>query len=222
MIKALIFDFDGLILDTETPYIAVWKQIFEEYGFEYPKEQWSLTVGGWGESTFDPAAELYKLTGSKLDVPAIRARHEQQSAELILQEPILPGVKQCLADGKRLGLRMAVASSSECSWVEPHLARLGLKSYFAKIITGDDVAPGRTKPHADIFEKAVVELAVQAKEALVFEDSPNGIKAAKAAGLWVVGIPNPSTTQLQMEGADVLLRSLADVPLEDLLRRIPA
>lgn len=222
MIKALIFDFDGLILDTETPYIAVWKEIFAEHGFEYPKEQWSLTVGGWGESTFDPAAELYKLSGTKVDLADIRRRHEEQSAELILREPVLPGVKQYLEDGQRLGLRLVIASSSERTWVEPHIARLGLIHYFEKIITGDDVAPGRTKPHADIFEKVLSELTLLPKEAVVLEDSPNGIKAAKAAGLFVVGIPNPSTEQLQMEGADVRLRSLADMPLEELLRRIPA
>ncbi len=219
MIKALIFDFDGLILDTETPYIAVWKEIFAEHGFQYPKEQWSLTVGGWGASTFDPAAELYKLAGAKIDLAAIRRRHEEQSAELILQEPVLPGVKQYLEDGKRLGVRLAIASSSERSWVEPHIARLGLTHYFEKIITGDDVAPGRTKPHADVFEKALSELGLPPREAVVLEDSPNGILAAKAAGLFVVGIPNPSTEQLRMEGADLLLRSLADMPLEDLLRR---
>ncbi len=222
MIKALIFDFDGLILDTETPYIAVWKQIFADYGFEYPKEQWSLTVGGWGASTFDPGAELYNLTGASLDLAAVRKRHEEQSAELILQEPVLPGVKQYLADGQRLGLQLAIASSSERAWVEPHLARLGLMHYFAKIITGDDVPPGRTKPHADIFQEALSALGLQPKEGLVFEDSPNGIKAAKAAGLWVVGIPNPSTAQLEMQGADVLLHSLAEMPLDELLRRLPA
>lgn len=222
MIKALIFDFDGLILDTETPYIEVWKEIFAENGFEYPKEQWSLTIGGWGESTFDPAAELYKLSGSKIDLEGLRRRHQARSDQLILQEPVLPGVKQYLADGQRLGVRLAIASSSERSWVVPHLSRLGIVQYFEKIITGDDVAPGRTKPHADIFQKALAALALRPEEAVVLEDSPNGIKAAKAAGMFVVGIPNPSTEQLQMEGADILLRSLADMPLEELLRRVPA
>ncbi len=221
MIKALIFDFDGLILDTETPYIAVWQQIFAEYGLEYPKEQWALTLGGWGESTFDPAAELHKLTGSRLDLASLRVRHQQQSDAMILEEPVLPGVQQYLIDAQRLGLLCAIGSSSERTWVEPHLIRLGLRQYFAKVITGDDVPPGRTKPHADIFEKALSALAIQPKEGLVLEDSPNGIRAAKAAGLWVVGIPNPSTAQLQMEGADVLLRSLADMPLEELLKHLP-
>lgn len=219
MIKALIFDFDGLILDTETPEVAVWRQIYAEHGFDYPVEKWSLTIGGWGETAFDPGAALYKLAGPDLDLEAVRAKQREQSGALILQEAVLPGVLGYLSDAAQYGLRLAIASSSERAWVEPHLSRLGIKKYFEKITCGDDVPPGHTKPLPDIYLKALSELRLQANEAVVLEDSPNGVRAAKAAGLFVVMVPNPTTAQLPMERADIQLKSLADLPLKDLLAR---
>ncbi len=218
MVKALIFDFDGLILDTETPEIEAWKAIYAEHGLEYPLEQWSLTVGGWDDSTFDAGAELHRLVGPTLDLEEARERQRQRSSAWILQEPVLPGVMDYLSEARRLGLRMAIASSSERAWVEPHLVRLGLKDYFEKIICGDDVAGGHTKPHPDVFLRALTEMKLAPEEAVVLEDSPNGVKAAKAAGLFVVAVPNPMTVQLPMAGADIVLKSLSDLPLEHLLR----
>ena len=219
MIKALIFDFDGLILDTETPEVAVWKAIYAEHGFEYPLEKWSQTVGGWGETVFDPGAALHELAGPALDLGRVRAKHREQSTALILQEPILPGVTDYLVEARRLGLRMAIASSSERAWVEPHLVRLGLRQYFEKMVCGDDVPAGHTKPFPDLYLKALNELEIGPDEAVVLEDSPNGVRAARAAGLFVVAIPNPTTSQLPMDGANVTLKTLADLPLKELLAR---
>lgn len=219
--KALIFDFDGLILDTETPEIDVWKGIYGEHGQPYPMDLWSQIIGGWGNTDFDPAVELQRLSGKPMDLEAIRRRHRQESDALILSYPVRPGVNEVLASAQRLGLRCAIASSSDRSWVEPHLQRLGLISYFEKIVTGDDVARGRTKPHPDIYMKALEALKLQAREALVIEDSPNGIKAAHAAGLRVVGVPNPVTAPLNLD-ADLVLSSLAELPLEEMFRRVEA
>ncbi len=199
--------------------IAVWKAIYAEHGFDYPMEKWSQTVGGWGASTFDPGAHLHKLTGSTLNLDAVRARHEEQCNALILKEPVMPGVVDYVLQAPGLGLRLAVASSSERTWVEPHLARLGLKDQFEKIICGDDIEPGRTKPYPDVYLKALSEMRIGPDEAVVLEDSPNGLRAAKAAGMFVVLVPNPTTSQLPMDGADITLKSLADLPLQELLAR---
>ena len=220
MIKALIFDFDGLILDTETPEIAVWKTIYAEHGFEYPLEKWSQTVGGWGASTFDAGAALHQLAGSALDLDEIRRRQREQSTALILQEPVLPGVMDYLLQAPHFGLQLAIASSSERAWVEPHLERLGIKRCFAQITCGDDVQSGRTKPHPDVYLKVLSELGIGPEEGVVLEDSPNGVRAAKVAGLFVVAVPNPTTAQLPMNGADITLKSLADLPLRELLARV--
>lgn len=219
-IRALIFDFDGLILDTETPLVDVWKSIYAENGFEYPKEHWSITIGGWGNGHFDPAAALHELSSGKLDYETLRKRGDDESNAIINASPVMPGGREILAAGRRRGLRLAIASSSERAWVEPHLARLGLLEYFDKVVCGDDVAPGRTKPFPDVFLKALSELHLGADEALVLEDSPNGITAARQAGLAVVAIPNPVTRLLPMEGADLMLNSLADMPLDEILERV--
>jgi len=218
-IVALIFDFDGLILDTETPEVDVWKAIFAEHGCEYPMEEWSQLIGGWGNTDFDPAVTLQERSGKVLDLEALRKRHRTASDTLILRAPVLEGVRELLDASLRLNLRRAVASSSESAWVEPHLKRLGLLPLFEKVITGDDVAPGRTKPHPDIFLKTLEAMRLRPEQALVLEDSPNGVNAAHTAGIRVVAVQNPVTSTLPMK-AELVLRSMAELPLEEILKRV--
>jgi len=217
-IKALIFDFDGLILDTESPEFDVWQAIYREHGQELAPETWGQIVGGWGASQFDAAEHLAELAGDGLNIEELRARHKSESDALVLQQPILPGVVAYLDEARFLGLRLTIASSSPRSWVvDTHLIRLGLAGRFDTIICRDDVLPGRTKPHPDLFLKALDAVNVQAHEAIVFEDSPNGVKAARAAGIYVVSVPNPFTALLKVDGANLTLKSLTDIPLLNLL-----
>jgi len=216
-IKALLFDFDGLILDTETTEFRVWQSIYREYGQEMLPETWGQVIGGYGISNFDGAVHLADLVGDEANVDELRARFRSESDALILQQPVLPGVVDYLSDARRLGLLLAIASSSPHSWVDTHLARLGLADRFDVTICGDDVPPGRTKPHPDLFLKALDAVNVNADEAIVFEDSPNGIKAARAAGIFVVRVPNPVTTLLNTDGANLTLESLAQISLDEML-----
>lgn len=220
-IKSLIFDFDGLILDTETTIINVWKSIYAEHGFKYPMDLGLQIVGGWGASTFDEADYLHELAHDSLDVHALRLRHRKECDTLFLDQPICDGVKDYLTAAQGLNLRLAIASSSRHSWVEPHLTRLGLIRYFDKIICGDDVPAGRTKPKPDIYFKVLEELQVTSAEAVVFEDSPNGVKAAHDVGIYVVAVPNETTSLMSIEGADLTLKSLSSLSLEDLIMNIP-
>jgi HAD superfamily hydrolase (TIGR01509 family) len=218
--KALLFDFDGLILDTETAEFHVWQSIYREYGQEMLAETWGQVVGGYGLSNFDGAIHLVELVGNGLNARELHARYRSESDALILQQPVLPGVVDYLDDARRLGLRLAVASSSPHSWVDTHLARLGLADRFDVIICRDDVPPGRTKPHPDLFLKALDALGVKADEAIVFEDSPNGVNAARAAGIFVVAVPNPITTLLKTNGANLTLDSLAQISLVEMLNEL--
>ncbi|MBN2115778.1 MAG: HAD family hydrolase [Anaerolineales bacterium] len=220
MVKALIFDFDGLILDTETPDYQVWQAIYREHGFELPHEEWGRIIGGYGLSNFDAAEHLSFLTQGGLDSVSLRDRHHSESAALTLAQPILPGVMDYLRAAKRLGLRLAIASSSPHSWVDTHMKRLALFDYFEKVICQDDVAAGRTKPNPDLFLLALDRLQVRKNEAIVFEDSPNGVTAARSAGIFVVAVPNPITSLLPFEGADLTLTSLADLSLPQLLSKV--
>lgn len=218
MLQSLIFDFDGLILDTETPEVDVWQAIFREHGHELPVDEWMKTVGGYGISTYDAAAHLSSLTG--LDPAPLRVRYRAESDEIIHAKPVQPGVMNILDEARRRGLRLAVASSSPHAWVDSHLARLGLAARFDKVICSEDVAPGRTKPNPDIFLKALEQLQVEKDAAVVFEDSPNGVKAARAAGVFVVAVPNPLTARMGVTGADWTVNSLAELSLDVLEHRL--
>ncbi|HEY2981918.1 MAG TPA: HAD family hydrolase, partial [Anaerolineales bacterium] len=150
-IQALVFDFDGLIVDTETPELDTWQAIYAGHGFEFPVERWGQIVGGHGHSEFDAASHLKELARDGLDASGLRARFRSESGALILTQPVLPGVLDVLDAARRLSLRTAIASSSPHSWVDAHLARLGLFDRFEAIICADNVPPGRTKPNADLY-----------------------------------------------------------------------
>jgi HAD superfamily hydrolase (TIGR01509 family) len=219
-IKALLFDFDGLILDTETPDYEVWCSIYREHGFELPREEWGGIIGGTGLSQFDAAEHLSILLQGQLDSVSLRDRHQNESRAILLAQEIMPGVMNYFHEAKRLGLKLAIASSSPHSWVDTHAKRLGIFDYFDKVICADDVPMGRTKPNPDLFLLALDQLKVHSQEAIVFEDSPNGVRAAHAAGIFVVAVPNSVTSQLSIENANLLLRSLADLPLHELLNTL--
>lgn len=218
MIKALIFDFDGLILDTETPEVLVWQSIYNEHGFELPVEEWEKTVGGYGISDFDPARNLSLLSQGRLDPAALRARYRLEADAIIHTNPILPGIMDMIHAGKKHGLQVAIGSSSPHSWVDTHTQRLGIFDLFDSITCQDDVAPGKTKPHPDIYLKALETLQVDKAEAVVFEDSPNGVLASKRAGIFVVAVPNPLTAKMNVQG-DLTVSSLAGLTLQDLMNR---
>ncbi|HSO13018.1 MAG TPA: HAD-IA family hydrolase [Anaerolineales bacterium] len=220
MLKALIFDFDGLILDTETPEVDVWTEIYAEHGFDFPFNDWVQTVGGYGISNFDAAEHLSLLSQRRLDPASMRARHRLGSDALTHTRPVMPGVLDYIHEAKRIGLKLAIASSSQHVWVDGHTKRLGIFDYFDKVICSDDVGAGRTKPNPDLFLTALNQLQVQKNEAVVFEDSPNGVKAANRAGIFVVAVPNLLTSKLRIEGADLTLKSLSDLPLSLLMSKV--
>jgi HAD superfamily hydrolase (TIGR01509 family) len=220
MLKALIFDFDGLILDTETPEVDVWTEIYAEHGFDFPFNDWVQTVGGYGISNFDAAEHLSLLSQRRLDPASMRARHRLGSDALTHARPVMPGVLDYIHEAKRIGLKLAIASSSQHAWVDGHTKRLGIFDHFDKVICSDDVGAGRTKPNPDLFLTALNQLQVQKNEAVVFEDSPNGVKAANRAGIFVVAVPNLLTSKLRIEGADLTLKSLSDLPLSLLMSKV--
>ena len=220
MIKALIFDFDGLILDTETPDYLTWQIIYEEHGFELPHDEWGKIIGGYGLSDFDAAEHLSLLSQGQLDSASLRARQRVDCDSSIVRASILPGVLETIHAAKRLGLKLAIASSSQHAWVDTHTKRLGIFDHFDAVICSDDVGIGRTKPNPDLFLLALNQLQVQKDAAVVFEDSPNGVLAANRAGIFVVAVPNPVTALLVIEGANLIMSTLSELPLVKLLDKV--
>jgi len=211
-VQAIVFDFDGLILDTELPHYNTVKDEFEEHGVELRLDDWLRNIGRadhphWTEWLED-------ALGAPIEREVVQARRYAKYHELVLRNEVLPGVLDLLDQADERGIPAAVASSSPTDWVVPHLERLGLRSRLQAVRTLDDVE--RAKPWPDVFLAAVTALGALPQHAVAFEDSHNGSKAAKAAGMWCVVAPNELTRIQDFSHADLVVDSLADVHLDDL------
>lgn len=217
MIKALIFDFDGLILDTEESEFQSWQEMYEELGAHLPLERWAVLIGGPAEH-FDVYEYLEEQIGRAVEREEIALRRRKRHDELLALKTVLPGVETYIIEAKQLGLKLGVASSSSRAWVTGHLGRLGLLQHFDYIRCGNEVE--HKKPYPDLYLAVLAGLNVQGDEAIVLEDSPNGVWAAQRAGIFCVAIPNPITGQLSLEHADLQLKSMADMPLGELIAHV--
>jgi HAD superfamily hydrolase (TIGR01509 family) len=216
MIRAVIFDFDGLILDTEEPVFRSWVEVYEEHGEQLPFERWVEIVGSTTIG-FHPQRHLEELIGRPLPQEVLDRRIGRRT-EYVQAKELLPGVLQHLEEARTLGLKLGVASSSTTGWVKGHLARLGILDRFHCLRCRDDVA--NVKPAPDLYLAVLECLGVAAAEAFAIEDSPNGIMAAKQAGLRCVAIPNTITAGLDLSRADVVLGALSEVTLSELVTRV--
>ncbi|HXV37421.1 MAG TPA: HAD family hydrolase [Myxococcota bacterium] len=212
MIRALVFDFDGLIVDTESSVYEAWRRIYAQHGQELPKQRWQARIGTDG-AAFDPLAELRERVDQPLDVERIqRSRMEFHRAQIALLGQ-LPGVRECLEHARASSLATAIASSSPLAWVSEHIERLGLSHYFDALVTIEQV--GAAKPAPDLYLRATELLEVDPEHAIAIEDSPNGVAAAKAAGLYCLAVPGPMTRDLSFDAADAVLHSLDALPARE-------
>src|SRR5437763_539869 len=132
MIRGVVFDFDGLILDTETPSFQAWREVYERYGGVLEESDWHIAIGT--AYPIDPYALLRKRATSVVPLDdEVRAAKRQREQELIAAERVLPGVLRWLDHAIALGLRLGVASTSSPEWVEGHLDQLGLRARFAVV-----------------------------------------------------------------------------------------
>lgn len=215
--QALVFDFDGLILDTESALFASTATVFDDHGLDLDADWWAAEILGTAEHPHWTEILAGRL-GRPLDDhdAVVEARNERYHEALAL-EAVRPGVVELLHDARAGGIATAVASSSPRYWVEGHLDRLGLASSFDAVRTRDDVAAGRTKPAPDLFLLACDAVRADPSRSVALEDSPNGVRAAKAAGMTVVGVAAGLTAGLPLAGADLVVPSLAEVTLEELV-----
>jgi HAD superfamily hydrolase (TIGR01509 family) len=216
-IKGLIFDFDGLILDTELPEFTAWQEIYSTYGAEITLEEWAACVGTTQE-VFDPI-EILKQRAQEPILPekVVHEHHTLANAE-ILKQPIMPGVMQYLMDGRQKGFHLGIASSSGRVWVSEHLQRLGILNYFDILCTAEDVH--KVKPDPSLFRCAIQKMGLLPQEGIAFEDSLNGVRSAKSAGLYCVAVPNQITNHLDFSLADITLPSLEQFTLGQLISRL--
>ena len=215
-IQALIFDFDGLILDTETVEFEVLDELYREHGHQLRRERWVLNLGTHGQ--IDLHADLAALVDRPLDLVGLRARQRALYLARCDALALRPGLAELLDAARARGLALAVASSSGSGWVERWLERHAIRLYFGCVRTSDYVQ--HVKPAPDLFLSAAACLGMPPADCLVFEDSPNGILAARAAGMRCVAVPGAITRQLTLPPADLVLASLDALPLAEILNRL--
>ncbi|MBM7604316.1 HAD superfamily hydrolase (TIGR01509 family) [Metabacillus crassostreae] len=213
MIKAIIFDFDGLILDTETHEYEVLSEIFKEHDCELPLSVWGKVIGT--KSDFSPYTYLEEQANKVIDHSSIKKQLEERFTKRIHLEEARPGVIDYIMTAKELGLKVGLASSSSYKWVSTHLKRLNLLDEFECIRTSDHVE--QVKPDPALYVEAAKCLNVEPEECIAFEDSANGALAAKRAGMKCVIVPNSVTKNLDFCEVEHRLETMAHMDLKELV-----
>jgi HAD superfamily hydrolase (TIGR01509 family) len=212
MIRALIFDFDGLILDTETALIEAYGDVHREDGRPFDRPLFARSVGH-ADYAFDPWREF----GPGADRARLEERRQAFNRRRNEEQAVLPGVVRLIDEGRAASMKIGLASNSGRPHVEGHLQRLGLLSRFDFIACRGDVPS--PKPEPDLYRLVLNRFGLRGGEAIAFEDSNTGTLAAKRAGAWVVAVPNPSTGHHDFSHVDLEVASLGDCRLASLITR---
>lgn len=213
MLKAVIFDFDGTILDTETPEYKIWTDIFQDYNQILPIEIWVKYIGTtWG--SFDPGNYLQELCNFEVNVKQIKSFAREKYFQILDVSPLRPGIEELISILINASIPIALASSSPLYWIKQHLEHRGLLEKFSFISTADEVKV--VKPAPDIYIDLLNKMKMLPTDVITFEDSPNGIKAAKNAGIFSIAVPNDLTMHSNLSEANMIISSIKDISLSEL------
>ncbi len=217
MIHGIVFDFDGLILETERPQYEAWRDIFASFDRELPIQAWLDVMGKPVKTDVFPrrlAAELNR----GLDINALIDKYREVVGKHLAAQPIQPGVQRVIQDAQALGLKLAVASGSTHRWVDGHLSRLGLAQYFEHTTCCEDT--DKHKPDPEPYLHACRAFGIPAESAIALEDSALGITAAKTAGMYAIAVPTEMTAYQSFDHADLVLESLDQMPLAEMIEKL--
>lgn len=212
-IKALIFDFDGLLMDTESTLLESWRWEWRRHGLELDPVGFFADHGG--DANEPRYMALAAAVGPAYDRVSSHARRMAYRAELNAALDPAPGIVDWLDRAAELGLRLAVSSNSPISHVGPMLDQVGLRARFEVLATGEEVAAH--KPDPAVYLLALDRLGLRAQDAVAFEDAAHGVTAAHTAGLRCVAVPNPHADHARFAAADLLLASAAELSLDEVL-----
>ena len=213
-VRALLLDFDGTMLETESASYGSWRELLAEHGYELTHETWSATVGTIGG--VDPLALLEEHLGTSVDRDALEQRARLRHSEMLEEELLRPGIELLVDEARDRGVAFAVVTSASERWVRGHLARLGLYDDLEHVVAANGDR-ARAKPDPLLYLEAASILGIDPAEAVAVEDSPNGVKAAKAAGMQVVAFPNPITAEMDLAEADAIVEDLDGLGLDGFL-----
>lgn len=212
-LQSLIFDFDGLIVDTEKPGFDSWNEIYADFGQSLTLDDWRGATGYVGG--FDPGVHLETLLGRKLDWQNLAPRRDARNWDLTLKQGVLPGIRELMLAAADADIPVGVASNSGFGWVNDGLERLGLRNFVRAIVTRDMVL--NPKPAPDVYLKAAETLQVSPALSVALEDSEPGCRAAKAAGMRAVVVPNQFSERQDLSVADLVVPSAKVLSLEQLV-----
>src|SRR6476469_5399790 len=212
-VRAILLDFDGTMLETESSSYGSWRELLDEHGYELTPETWSAAVGTIGG--LDPLELLEDHLGTDVDRDALEDRANRRHRELLEEELLRPGIEQLVDEARDRGLHVAVVTSASERWVRGHLARLRLYDDIEVVAANGD--PDRAKPDPLLYREAASLLGVDPAAAVAVEDSPNGVKAARAAGMQVVAFPNPITAAMDLGEADAIVEDLDGLGFDGVL-----
>lgn len=212
MLKAVIFDLDGTMVDTETLYSEAFSILLKTYGVT-PKPYKHGLVHMVGVNTQDILKFLMGRYNFSGDIKTLTTKLRENYFQLIQNKKIKPakGVKKLILLLKKNHLKLAVASGSSSRNINIILKNLSIENFFDAIVGADQVKHG--KPHPEIYETTVTKLAISKNDCVVIEDTESGVKAAKSAGLKVVAVPNVFTKDQNFAKADTIVKSLSDITL---------
>jgi HAD superfamily hydrolase (TIGR01509 family) len=216
MSKAVIFDFDGLLMDTETTLLSSWQHEWRQWGLELDPHSFFAEHGG--DVNAERAALLAEAVGARYDADVSRRRRLAYRAELQRVLDLNEGIRGWLSEARDLSVRLAVASSSSVAWLQENLARAGVLDRFEVLAGGDEVS--NHKPDPGVYTLALERLDLPPSHTVAVEDTAHGVDAAKAAGMRCVAIPNPYVDPAAVQHAHLVLRSAADLSLSETLQRI--
>ena len=216
-VRALLLDFDGTMLETESSSYGSWRDLLAEHDYELTHDAWSGAVGTI--DGVDPVVLLEDHLGAPVDRGVLQDRQAALHREMLTEEVLRPGIQRIVDDARRRGLHTAIVTSASERWVREHLQRLGLDADWEHIVAADG-DPARAKPAPLLYEEALELLGVAPAEGVAIEDSPHGVSAAKAAGLAAVAFPNPITERMDLGQADVVVTDLESLGLDGLLQRL--
>lgn len=211
--KAIVFDSDGTIVDTTTPSYEAWSSMYADYGCELALTTWVQQMGYQSSAAFEL---LQRLAGTPLDAEQVQRERRNRNRALLAEQSLLPGVVEWLREAAALGMACAIATDSPCEWVFPLLDRFSLLGAFTTIVSAEGVR--RPKPDPEGYNLATQRLGVSPPDCMAVEDSQPGVRAAVAAGMLAVAVPNPVTMGQDFSAAHVRLKSLSEATAGGVVR----
>jgi HAD superfamily hydrolase (TIGR01509 family) len=213
-VKAILYDLDGTLIDSETAGLVSWTEVFRAHGASLDEQRWLAEIAA-GRGPCMPTAELEAAVGRRLDWTALEAERLLRRDELLTARP---GALEHLAQARGMGLATALVTNAPLWWVEQQLGRNGLDEHdFDAIVSGHSGLP--RKPAPEVYLAALDLLELKPVDAVSVEDSPVGVVAAVTAGVACVAVANEVTRRLDLSAADLVVGSLTEVMPYTLLER---